>query len=75
MINEEVLHRIKEERNILRKRNRRKANWIRHIVRRNCLLRLVTEGKIEVSIGVTGDEEEVVRNYWMVLRKREGTGN
>ena len=28
--NEEVLHRVKEERNILRTRKRRKANWISH---------------------------------------------
>jgi hypothetical protein len=36
--NEEVLHRIKEERNILQTIKRRKANWIGHILRRNCLL-------------------------------------
>jgi hypothetical protein len=29
--NEEVLHRVKEERNILHTINRRKANWIGHI--------------------------------------------
>jgi hypothetical protein len=36
--NEEVLHRVKEERNILHTIKRRKANWIGHILRRNCLL-------------------------------------
>jgi len=45
--NEEVLHRVKEERNILHRINRRKANWIGHILRRNCLLKHVIEGKIE----------------------------
>jgi hypothetical protein len=37
--NEEVLHRVKEERNILHTIKRRKANWIGHILRKNCLLK------------------------------------
>jgi hypothetical protein len=45
--NEEVLRRVKEERNILRTIKRRKAKWIGHILRSNCLLNHVTEGKIE----------------------------
>jgi hypothetical protein len=48
--NEEVLNTINEERNILRRVNRRKANWFGHIMRRNCLLKHVIEGKIEGSI-------------------------
>jgi hypothetical protein len=52
--NEEVLHRVKEERNILQTVKRRKANWISHILRRNCLLKLVIEGKLEGRIEVTG---------------------
>jgi hypothetical protein len=54
--NEEVLHRVKEERNILHTIKRRKANWIwiGHILRRNCLLRHAIEGKLEERIGVTG---------------------
>ena len=44
--NEEVLLRVKEQRNILHEIRKRKANWIGHILRRNCLLQLVTEGKI-----------------------------
>jgi len=43
---EEVLQRVKEERNILHTIKRRKANWIGHILRRNCHLIYVTEGKI-----------------------------
>jgi hypothetical protein len=31
----------------LHKTNRRKADWIGHIVRRNCLLKHVIEGKME----------------------------
>jgi hypothetical protein len=45
--NEEVLLRIKEQRNILHEISRRKANWIGHILLRNCLLRQVIEGKIK----------------------------
>jgi hypothetical protein len=43
----EVLHRVKGERSILRTVKRRKANWIGHILRRNCLLKHVTEAKVE----------------------------
>jgi hypothetical protein len=42
--NEAVLHRVKEERNILHTVRRRKANWIGHILRRNCLLKHIIEG-------------------------------
>jgi hypothetical protein len=45
--NEEVLHRVKEERNIVHTIKRRKANWIVHILRRNCLLKHVIEGKVK----------------------------
>jgi len=41
----EVLHGVKEASNILRTVIRRKANWIGYIVRRNCLLKQVIEGK------------------------------
>jgi hypothetical protein len=52
--NAEVLLRVKEWRNILHEISKRKANWIGHILRRNCLLRQVIEGKIKGGIGVTG---------------------
>jgi hypothetical protein len=51
---EEVLHRVKEERNILHTIKRRRANWIGHILRRNCLLKHVIEGKLDGRIEVTG---------------------
>ena len=51
--NEEVLHRVKEERYNLHKIKRRKANWIGHILSRNCLLEHVAEGKLERRIKVT----------------------
>jgi hypothetical protein len=41
---------IKEERNIVHAIKRRKANWIGHILRRNCLLKHVIEGKVEGRI-------------------------
>jgi hypothetical protein len=72
--NEEVLHRVKEERNILHTVKRRKANGIGHILRRNCLIKHVTEGKLEGRIGVTAtrggrrkqllDECKETRKYW-----------
>jgi hypothetical protein len=39
--NEEVLHRVKEEKNIVNAIKRSKANWIRHILRGNHLLKHV----------------------------------
>jgi hypothetical protein len=34
--------------------SKRKANWIGYVLRRNCLLQRVIEGKIKGGIGVTG---------------------
>jgi len=48
---EEVLQRIKEERNIIYMITRWKFNWIDHVLRRNCFLKYV-EGKIEGRIEV-----------------------
>jgi len=45
--NEEVLVGVNEQRNILHEIIKRKANWIGHILRRNCLLKQVIEGKIK----------------------------
>ena len=46
-VGNEVLLRVKEQRNILHEISKRKANWIGHILRRNCLLKQVIEGKIK----------------------------
>ena len=51
--NEEVLIRVNEQRNILREIRKQKANWIGHILRRNCLLKQVIEGKIKGEMDVT----------------------
>jgi hypothetical protein len=45
--NEQVLLRVKEQRNILREISKRKANWIGRAMHRNCLLQRVIEGKIK----------------------------
>ena len=45
--NEEVPHRAKKERNILRTIKRKKANWIGHILHRNCLLKYVIEERLK----------------------------
>jgi hypothetical protein len=50
---EEVLLRVKEQRNILHEIRKWKANWIGHILCRNCLLQRVIEGKIQGGIEVT----------------------
>ena len=47
MRNEEVLLRIKDERNIVHAVKRTNGNWIGHILRRNCLLKHFLEEKIE----------------------------
>jgi hypothetical protein len=45
-----LLQRIKEERDFLHAVKRKKANWIGHILGRDCLLKHVIEGKIEGRI-------------------------
>ena len=51
--NEEVLLGVKQQRNILHDKSKRKANWIGHILCRNCLLHRVIVGKIKGRIEVT----------------------
>ena len=48
-----MLLRVNEQRNILHAIRKRKANWIGHILRRNCLIRQVIEGKIKGEMEVT----------------------
>jgi hypothetical protein len=72
--NEEVWYRVKEERNILQTIERRKANWISHVLRRNCLLKHVNERKVQERIEVMGrrgrrhnqllDDRKETRGYW-----------
>jgi len=43
----EMLYRVKEERNILQTIIRRKDNWTGHTMHGNCLLKHITKRKIE----------------------------
>jgi hypothetical protein len=69
--NEEVLLRAKEQRNILHEIRKWKVNWIGHILRRNCLLQWVTEGKIQGGIEVTGRQGRRCRKLLDDVRKGE----
>jgi hypothetical protein len=74
--NEKVLYRVKEERNFLDTIKRRKANWIGHILRGNCLLTYVIERIIEARVELTGRRErrckqllidlKATKGYWML---------
>jgi len=70
--NEEVLLRVKEKRNILYEISKRKDNWIGHILRRNCLLQQVIEGKIKGGIEVTGRRGRKRRKLLDDLKERRG---
>ena len=51
---------------------KRKANWIGHILRRNCLLQRVTEGKIQGGIEVTGRQGRRRGKLLDDLKERRG---
>jgi hypothetical protein len=70
--NEEVLLRVKEQRNILHEISKRKANWIGHILRRNCLLQRVIKGRTKGSIEVTGKRGIRRRKLLDDLKERRG---
>ena len=67
--NEEVLLRVKEQRNILHEISKQKANWIGHIL--PCLLQGVIEGKIKVGIEVIGRQRRC-RRLLDDLKERRG---
>ena len=71
-VRNEVLFRVKEQRNILHEISKRKANGIGHILRRNCLLQRVIEGKIKGGIEVTGRRGRRRRKLLNDLKKRRG---
>ena len=64
--------RVKEQRNILDEISKRKANWIGHILRRNCLLQRVIEGKVKGGIEVTGRRGRRRRKLLGDLKERRG---
>jgi len=67
-----VLLKGKEQRNILHEIRKRKANWIGHIVRRNCLPKQVIEGKIKGGIEVTGRRGRKRRKLLDDFKERRG---
>ena len=72
MRNEEVLLRVKEERNILHEISKWKANWFGHILHRNCLLQWVIEGKIKGGIEMTGRRGRRRRKLLDDIKERRG---
>jgi hypothetical protein len=71
----EVLLKVKEQRNILHEISIRRANWIGHILHRHCLLRQVIEGKIKGGIEVTGRRGKGRRKLLDDLKERRGYSN
>jgi hypothetical protein len=70
--NDEVSQRVKVDKNILHTIKRRKVNWIGHILRKNCLLKHVTDGKILGKIKVTG--RRVTRRKQLLGNLNEKSG-
>ena len=62
----------KEQRNILHEINKRKVNWIGHILRIYCLLQGVIEGKIKGGIEVTGRPGRRRRKLLDDFKERRG---
>jgi len=69
--NEEVLIRVKKQRNVLHEIRKRKANWIGHILRTNCILQLVIEVKIQGGIEVTRRQGRRRRKLLDDLKERK----
>ena len=70
--NEEVSLRVKEQRNIHHKISKWKTNWIGHILRRNCLLQRVIEGKIQGGIEATGRRGRRRKKLLDDIKERRG---
>jgi hypothetical protein len=67
-----VLERVNEDRNILGTTKRRKANWIGHILRWDCLLKHVIEGKTEEIIDVKGSRRRRRKQLLNELKENGG---
>jgi len=70
--NEEVLLRVNEQRNILHETRKRKANLIGHILRRNCFLKQVIEGKKKGEMEVARRRGRRRKKLLDDLRNRRG---
>ena len=75
--NEQILNRIGEKRTILHNILRRKANWIGHILRKNCLLHDAIEGQMTELKGVGRRRTQLLddlrkrRRYWELKEEAE----
>ena len=69
---EKGLKRVKEDKNALQTIKTRKAHWIGHILRRNCLLKQVTERNIEGWIEVTERRERRCTQLLSDLKEKTG---
>jgi hypothetical protein len=67
-----ILQTVKEERNILQSIKRRNANWIGHTLRRNGLLKHVTEPKMEGRTEVTGRRGKRLKKLLDGLKEKRG---
>ena len=67
-----MLLRVNEQRKILHEIRKRKANWVGHILRRNCLLKQVIEGKIKGEMEVTRRRGRRRKNLLDDLKDRRG---
>jgi hypothetical protein len=83
--NQEVLQSGKEKKNNLQTIKKQEGQCGGHILRRNCLLKRVIEGKIEGKIEVTcrrgtrrkqiPDDPENKKGYWKMWRTRFAEGS
>jgi len=76
---DKVLNTVNEKRNFLHTTKPRKANRIGHILRRNCILKHVKEGRRKGRIEMTGrrerrrkklvDDLKEMRRWWKVKQE------
>ena len=67
-----MLLRVNDQRNILHKIRKRKANWIGHTLRRNCLLKQAIERKIKGEIEVARRQGRRRKKLLDDLKDRRG---
>jgi hypothetical protein len=76
-VTNEILDRIGEKKTLLNNILRRKANWIGHILRSNCLLHIVIEGQMTEVKGVGRRRTHLLddlrnrRRYWELKEEAE----
>jgi hypothetical protein len=74
--NEEVLQRVKTDRNILQTTKRRNVNWIGRMLCMNCFLQHAIRGKVERNIKVMGRLARRCKQLLKDLKKqRKNTGD